>query len=215
MVVFDLDGTLYDNRPRSLQILFEYGEEVRDEYPDVAEALTKLDTDRIRYLLSDTLRDCGLSQVDVVRDITHYWRERFFTDEYCSYDVPTEGAADYVRACYDAGGNIVYLTGRDVPGMLIGTVSSLRDDGFPLGIAGVELVLKPDATLPDEAFKRSALPTLERLGRIVGFFDNEPANCNTARTLFPEAEVALIDSQKVPGAPDLVADIELVSDFRV
>ena len=215
LVVFDLDGTLYDNRPRTLQILMEYADEVREEFPDVAECLTSLSGDGVRYLLSDTLRGVGVTDVHVVRDISSYWHERFFSDDYLHCDVPSEGAADYVNACHEAGAIVVYLTGRDVPGMLLGTVASLRDHGFPLGKAGVELVLKPDAGLADEAFKRMAVPTLGRVGEVVGFFDNEPANCNTALGCFPDADVALLETQRVEGAPDPDDGIHHLMDFRI
>ena len=130
-------------------------------------------------------------------------------------DVPLDGAPEYVRACHEAGGIVVYLTGRDVAGMLLGTISSLRESAFPLAIAGVELVLKPDASLPDEAFKRGVLPTLDRLGDVVAFFDNEPANCNLARAMFPDAHVVALETQKVPYAPQLSAGVEVVADFRL
>lgn len=215
VVVFDLDATVYDNRPRTLEILMEYREEVLDAHPEVAHALATLTAEKVEYLLSDTLRGCGVTNAPMIAEITRYWHDRFFTDEYVKHDAPMEGAAEYVRACHEAGGVIVYLTGRDIPGMFLGTVASLRDCGFPIGIAGTELVLKPDANLPDEAFKRGALPTLDRLGDLVAFFDNEPANCNLAKAMFPECLVVLLETQKVPYAPDPAEDVEIVSDFRI
>lgn len=215
LIVLDLDATLYDNRPRTLQILLEYAEAVRDESPDVASALGTLDASRVQYLLSDTLRGCALTQSEVIKDVTGFWRDRFFTDDYVRFDTPMDGAPEFVRACHEAGAIIVYLTGRDIPGMLLGTVESLRDSGFPVGVAGVECVLKPDATLPDEAFKRTALPTLARVGDVVAFFDNEPANCNVARQLFGDAHIVLVDTQRVPGAPDLTDGVETITDFRI
>ena len=215
VVVFDLDATLYDNRTRTLTILMEYADEVADQVPDVAEALRSLTVERVYYLLSDTLRGCGLTQSDVVKDITSYWHERFFSDDYCSHDVPIDSAPEFVRACHETGATLVYLTGRDIPGMLLGTVASLREHGFPIGVAGVELVLKPDATMSDEAFKRNALPTLRRVGEVIAFFDNEPANCNLARNIFPEATVFLLETQSVPGAPDPDDGIQKITDFRI
>jgi hypothetical protein len=99
--------------------------------------------------------------------------------------------------------------------MFLGTVASLRDCGFPIGIAGVELVLKPDAHLADEAFKRGAIPSLARLGTMVAFFDNEPANCNVAQALCPDATVVLLDTQKVPHAPTPAPGVEVVRDFTL
>jgi hypothetical protein len=215
VVVFDLDATLYDNRPRTLRILEEYAAEVRAEFPDVAASLATLEASHIHYLLSDTLRGCGLTHPELVKDVTAYWRDRFFTDEYCRYDVPLDGARDYVHACHAAGAVVVYMTGRDVPGMFLGTVASLRDSGFPIGIAGTECVLKPDATLPDEAFKRTALPSLLRIGDVLAFFDNEPANCNVALQVFPHALSVVLDTQRVPGAPPPDAGVETISDFRL
>lgn len=215
LVVFDLDATLYDNRPRTLEILMEYRDEILDSWPDVAEALATLTADQIDYLLSDTLRGCGVTRAEVVADATRFWRDRFFTDAYLVHDAPIEGAVEYVQACHQAGAIIVYLTGRDLPGMFLGTVSSLRDSGFPIGVAGVELVLKPDASLPDEAFKRGALPSLERIGEVYAFFDNEPANTNLAKAMYPDATVVLLETQRVPFAPELAEDIGVVADFRI
>jgi hypothetical protein len=215
VVVFDLDATLFDNRPRTLQILMEYADEVQAEFPDVASAIATLDAGHVKYLLSDTLRGCALTHPDLVRDVTSYWRDRFYSDEYCRYDVPLEGAPEFVRACHEAGAIIVYMTGRDIPGMLLGTVSSLRDTGFPIAVAGVECVLKPDATMPDEAFKRTELPSLLKLGDVIAFFDNEPANCNVAMQIFPDSTGVLLDTQRVPGAPDTDAGIETIRDFRL
>ncbi len=214
-VVFDLDATLFDNRPRTLEILMELREEVVEGDPDLADALLSLEVDRIHYLLTDTLKECGVYRADLVKHISAYWHERFFTDEYVACDVALEGAPEYVRACYEAGAVIVYLTGRDIPGMLAGTVAKLRDDGFPIAVAGTELVLKPDPNMSDEAFKRTALPTLERVGEVIAFFDNEPANCNLAKAMFPDATVVLLETQKVPGAPEPDDDIEILADFRI
>lgn len=215
LVVFGLDGTLYDNRPRTLHILMEYADEVRDESPDVADALGTLNSERVQYLISDTLRECSLHHAELVRDVTTFWRERFFADEYCGYDVPTAGAPEYVRAIHQAGAGIVYFSGRDVPGMLLGTVASLRDHEFPIAEPGVELVLKPDATLGDEAFKRGSIGDLGRSGEIVGFFDNDPLTCNLAREAYPDAHVVLVETTRIPGSPETQAGIEPASDLRI
>jgi phosphoglycolate phosphatase-like HAD superfamily hydrolase len=215
VIVFDLDATLFDNRPRTLEILMEYREDIANEDPELAEALLSLDVHRIHYLLTDTLKECGVYRADLVKRISAFWHERFFTDEYVGCDVAMAGAAEYVRACYEAGAVVVYLTGRDIPGMLVGTAAKLRDDGFPIGVAGTELVLKPDPNMSDEAFKRTALPTLDRVGDMLAFFDNEPANCNLAKAMFPESLVVLLETQKVPGAPEPDPDVEILADFRL
>ena len=215
VVVFDLDATLFDNRQRTLEILMEYREEIAADDPDLADALLRLDVPEIDYLLTDTLKACGIYRADLVKAISVFWHDRFFTDEYIACDVAMAGAPEYVRACYEAGAVLVYLTGRDIPGMLAGTVAKLRDDGFPIAVAGTELILKPDPNMSDEAFKRTALPTIDRVGEVVAFFDNEPANCNLAKAMFPEAIVVELETQKVPGAPERADDVEVLADFRL
>ncbi len=214
VVVFDVDGTLYDNRSRTREILGEYAEQVRADFPEIAEALAPLERDGVAYMLADTLHGCGITRVDAIQDITRFWRERFFSEAYLAHDETVPGAVSYVRACHQAGATIVYFTGRDVSRLLGPTLDGLRDRGFPVGVAGVELLFNPDATLPDEAFKRVAMTSLERVGRVVALFDNEPANCNVARQRYPEALVGWVQTQHVPGSPDLADGVGAVRDFR-
>ena len=56
IVVFGLDGTLFETRPRTLQILFEFADSVENEAPAVAASLRRLEHGMIRRLLRDTLR---------------------------------------------------------------------------------------------------------------------------------------------------------------
>lgn len=215
VVAFDLDGTLFDARPRTLEILLEYREEVAAADPDLADALLSLGIDDIAYLLTDTLKQCGVYRADRVREVSTYWHDRYFTDEYIQCDLPLDGAPEYVRACHERGATVVYLSGRDIPGMLAGTVTKLRDEAFPVAVAGAQVILKPDPNMHEEAFKRGAIASLSRLGEVVAFFDNEPANCNLAKVRFPGQQVVLVDTHRVPGAPALDEGIDSVADFRL
>jgi hypothetical protein len=214
VVVFDLDGTLFDNRPRSCAILKELAESWRSPYPDVAERLARARAEETAYLLTETLERLGVTDVERVAEAQAFWRDRFFADDHLRYDVPLAGSVDFARACYDAGAILVYLTGRDLPLMGIGSFRSLRDHGFPIGVPGTELVLKPDAAMADEAFKRLEAPKLARIGAIVASFDNEPANCNTILEQNPGCESVLVDTQHLPGAPPLDKGVHVVADFR-
>lgn len=214
VVVFDVDGTLYDNRARTQRILLEYADEIRGAFPELADALTGLDRDGVSYMLADTLHGCGVTRNDAVQDVTRFWRERFFSDAYLAHDETVHGAVGYARACHQAGATIVYFTGRDVSRLLGPTLDGLRDRGFPVGVAGVEVLFNPDATLPDEAFKRVAMPSLDRIGRVVALFDNEPANCNVAHQRYPEALVGWVQTQHVPGSPELADGVGAIRDFR-
>jgi beta-phosphoglucomutase-like phosphatase (HAD superfamily) len=213
VVVFDLDGTLFDNRPRSCAILHDLAERWKETAPQAAERLLRLRPEIMDYLLADTLAHLGIEDTTLVAEASAYWRERFFGDDDLRHDVGLAGASSFAKACYDAGATLVYLTGRDLPMMGIGTFKSLRDRGFPIGLAGTELVLKPDPAMPDEAFKRFAAPTLKRLGDVVASFDNEPANCNIFLAAYPQCESVLLDTQHMPGAPALAAGVSVIADF--
>lgn len=215
VVVFDLDGTLMDNRPRTAAILQELAHELRTEAHSSAEVLAAARAEELAYLLGDSLRKLGVEHPELVERAESFWRERFFTDHYLKHDVAVAGSVDFARACYDAGAVIVYFTGRDLPFMGIGSFQSLRDLGFPIGVVGTELVCKPDAKIPDEAFKRSEGPKLLRVGRVVAAFDNEPGNCNAFLEMHPECDSVFVDTQHLPGAPKLHDRVHIVGDFRM
>jgi beta-phosphoglucomutase-like phosphatase (HAD superfamily) len=215
VVVFDLDGTLMDNRPRTLAILRELAEQLRDRDDDVARRLEHAGPSDLAYLLTDSLERLGIRSTDRVAEIEAFWRDRFFADPHLRHDVALAGAREFAHTCYSAGAVLVYLTGRDLPLMGAGTFQSLRDLGFPIGVAGTELVLKPDAAMPDEAFKRLTAPELARVGHVVAAFDNEPANCNVLLAHYPDAHVVFVDTEHMPGAPALEAGVHVVRDFRI
>jgi hypothetical protein len=215
VVVFDLDGTLMDNRPRTAVILQEFAAELRREAHTDAEVLAAARAESLAYLLSESLQRLGVDHPEMIERATHFWRGRFFSDEYLKHDIAVPGAVDLARACYEAGATLVYFTGRDLPFMGLGSFQSLRDLGFPIGVIGTELVCKPDAKVPDEAFKREEAPKLARLGPVVGAFDNEPGNCNAFVELCPEADVVFVDTQHLPGPPPLAEPVHVVADLAL
>ncbi|MFO0694230.1 MAG: HAD family hydrolase [Polyangiales bacterium] len=214
VVAFGLDGTLLDTRTRTLHILRELAEEIRGEAADVAEALESLVPAEVHSLLGETLRGVGIVQAPLVRRITQFWRSRFYEEAYLPLDVACPGGVDYVRRLHAAGALVVYVSGRDVPGMLAGTVESLRDHGFPIVELGVSLVMKPDATLGDDAFFRSTVPALERLGDLVALFDCDPVVCELTRAVHPNAAVGLVDHWP-PNPYEGLEGVDRIHDFRM
>ncbi len=223
VVVFDLDGTLMDNRPRTLVILREFAAELRslgvELSPELAHAyadkLASASLDSLAYLVADSLRHLGVEHPELIHRAELFWKQRFFSDSYLAHDVALEGAVEFARACYEAGASLVYFTGRDLPLMGLGSFQSIRDLGFPIGVTGTQLVCKPDASIPDEHFKRFEGPKLFRVGRVVASFDNEPGNCNAFVEMHPESDVVFIDTQHFPGAPPLHERVHVVGDFRM
>lgn len=213
VVVFDLDGTLLDNRPRTVAILREVASVWETSRPESSRILASVEVESIVYGLADSLAPVGVTDEAMVAEAQTHWRERFFTDEMLRHDVPVEGAAAFVRAVYDAGAIIVYLTGRDLPNMSLGSWQSLRDHGFPIGVIGTELVCKPAFEVSDEIFKRSQAPLLDRLGEVIASFDNEPGNCNLFLRAHPSAASVLLDTQHSNHAPPVESGVVVIRDF--
>jgi hypothetical protein len=213
VVVFDLDGTLMDNRPRTCAILRELGALWQATEPEIAGRLLAASPDKVPYHFRDTLALLGVTREDLATQAFEYWKTHFFADPHIQHDIEVTGAARFARDCYEAGASIVYLTGRDLPQMGLGTFGSLRDLGFPIGVCGTELVLKPEARMLDFEFKRFEAPKLARVGRVVAAFDNEPENCNVFLSQFPDAESVLVDTQHAAGAPPLAPGVKVIPDF--
>ena len=214
VVIFDLDGTLSDNRPRTIRIVHALAASLPPECDRDAAIIRALGPGDLRYRLDDTLRPLGVSE-DVITLAKERWFRRFFTDTACADDVPVRGAAPFVQRCFHRGATVVYLTGRDIPGMLVGTVRTLRDDGFPIGQPRVELVLKPTFEEDDTGFKRRMLDPMSELGTIVATFENEPGNCNLFRHRWPTSHSVLIETLFAPGAPPLEPGCLRVPDFSL
>lgn len=211
VVVFDLDGTLFDNGPRTWQILVDFAE--HEGNATLRRTLDAAPRTRLPYLLKETLEKLGISDGGIVARAQQFWMDRFFTDDQQSHDIPISGALALVRALYEKGAIIVYLSGRDVPNMLVGVCLSLRAHGFPVGLARTVTVLKPSFHDDDLTFKKSALAFIEGLGEVVATYDNEPANCNAFCERWPAALHVFVDTQHAPNPPPLHPDVVVVDDL--
>ncbi len=214
VVVFDLDGTLLDNRPRVVAILHELGDHWRATHPEAAERCRKATVKDIGYGVIDNLRRLGIEEAWLHEEGLTFWKQRFFADHYQAHDVPIPGAVRFAVACHEQGAFLVYLTGRDLPGMALGTFKSLRDLGFPIGAMGTKLVTKPAFEIPDTEFKRSVARDLARFGEVVAVFDNEPANCNLLLEAHPECDSVFVDTQHAPDPPNLDRRVFVIDTFE-
>ena len=215
MVIFDVDGTLLDNRTRIQTILVEYADaELKKARPDEAKKIREIQLDNIEYRVVDTLKGIGIDDSGIANNAMVYWGERFFTDEYLGYDVPTAGAVDFVRTLYSSGAKIVYLTGRDTERQLLGTVRALREHGFPIGIQGTELIMKPTPQTQNAMFKQRVTNYLRHYGKVVATFDNEPGNINVYRRAFGKALCVLFQAKHLADAPPLLPNITELKSFE-
>jgi hypothetical protein len=213
VVVFDLDGTLFDNGPRTWRILQEVLQQRGDEA-----ALAKLQAlapTRLPYLLRDTLERAGIYSDELLHEARAHWEKRFFTDDVQLLDQPLAGAHHLVDELWAAGATIVYLSGRDVPNMLVGVAQSLRQHKFPVGCVRTSIILKPAFHIEDVAFKRDALPFIDTMGEVVAAFDNEPANCNLFAHHWPRASSFFLRTSHAPNPPPLAPSVFHIDDFVV
>lgn len=215
VVVFDLDGTLMDNRPRTVTILRELGQTWHAKAVESAAALLDVTPPKLAYLVRDSLGRLGVEDEELLADGEMFWRDRFFTDDYQQHDIALAGSVAYAQALYAAGVNIVYFTGRDLPKMALGSFKSLRDLGFPIGVVGTELVVKPYFEMPDEEYKRTEGPNLSRIGEVIAVFDNEPVNCNVLLEHHPGCTSVFVDTQHFPNPPPLDPRVKIIADFRM
>jgi hypothetical protein len=191
LCVFDLDSTLLDNRPRQALILREFGA-ARGE-----PLLAKVGPEHFDgWDLEVAMRNAGLPAArahELRNPARAFWKERFFTSEYCRHDLPIRGAVEFVREVQSLA-VVVYLTGRHHE-MEDGTVDSLRAAGFPLPAApDTYLFLKPYQELHDDVWKEQACTQVLALGTVLAAFDNEPAHINRYRQVFRDALCVHLDT---------------------
>ncbi|HZS42347.1 MAG TPA: HAD family hydrolase [Polyangia bacterium] len=205
VVVFDLDSTLLDNRPRQAVILGEFG-----RARGVAELAAVRPEHWDGWDIRRAMANAGLAAADVERlaeDAKAWWRDRFFTSEYCALDEAIAGAREFVTAVRGAGAQVAYCTGRH-EAMRAGSEACFRRLGFPLpGAASppVHLLMKPTFEITDDAWKESAYERLRALGEVVAVFDNEPTHVNGYRAAFPGALVVHLATDD-SGRPVPLAD---------
>ncbi len=215
LAIFDLDGTLFDNRTRTMFILREISEKFDSALPQLSRAFSSFrDLSVVDYSLDVTLKRLKVTASAEIKFVKQEWARRFFSDEYQKYDMPLAGAKAYVEKIHAAGATVIYLTGRDVGRMLVGTTEVLRLYGFPVGVAGTMTIVKKESEQDDELFKREVSEYIDRLGEVVAVFENEPANSNILRARFPGAVSFFVETQHRPGAPRLDAGIIRIKDFR-
>lgn len=215
LAIFDLDGTLFDNRTRTIFILREISEKFTAKAPALYAAFEQfLNLSIVDYSLDVTLKKMRVNHPAETAFIKQEWAKRFFSDEYQKYDMPISGAKAYVDQIHEAGATVIYLTGRDVVRMLVGTTEVLRLYGFPVGVAGTMTIVKKEFEQDDEIFKNDVSDYIDRLGEVVAIFENEPANSNILHARFPEAASFFVMTQHRPDAPPLDAGIRRLRNFR-
>ncbi|HLV60347.1 MAG TPA: HAD family hydrolase [Fredinandcohnia sp.] len=212
IAVFDLDSTLFDNRPRQVRILREYGRE--RGIPELA--ASRLEHWTSAWLVEEAMVAAGLPRErarELHEDFRAFWEPRFFHSDYCGEDAPIPGAVAFVEKLHARGVRIIYCTGRH-EGMRPGTVRALRAHAFPApGEARAALWMKAGPHVADDAFKRGVCVELAAEGLVFALFDNEPTHVNGYREAFPQAHVVHVATDHSGRPVQVHPSIPAVPDF--
>jgi len=200
VLLLDLDSTLYEVGPRSYQILKEWMDSVESRpYGPIRDRLSSMTKADIGYSIADTFSNLGLAvheaeTENALKAVKKFWGKRFFTNEYLAHDEAYAGAATFVQEAHALGAEIIYLTGRDEPGMGKGTRNRLLQDGFPFERERTHLLLKRSFELDDLEHKAAAADYVKRHGNLVASFENEPPNLVALSEIFPAAMHVFVDT---------------------
>lgn len=206
LAVFDLDSTLFDVSPRVERIVLDFANEpeFQKRFPQHIDVLKNIRTHRKDWGFKNALERAGLDgkHPELQEALHNYWHKRFFSNEYLQYDLPYDGAVEYVNTVANLGAEVVYLTGRDVARMGPGSALKLKQTGFPLDDKQTRLVLKPNKAMDDAEFKTDwfvNLPPKQYEG--LWFFENEPVNIHHLRQRLPNLDVVFFESTHAGKAP--------------
>ena len=213
-IILDLDGTLFDNVPRTKRILLDQAQELFGADAEITHRIGAMAEKAFEYNPIDTLRKHGVEDEDTLTRLREAWGAHFFDSHYLGHDAPLDGAVEAARSWWSAGAEITYLTGRHVPEMYLGTARSLHEAGFPVGTIRAQLLMKPAFDLNDVAFKVETIPQIRRKGPVVLLVDNDPRVLNPLSAEVPDAIAVMVKTLHPKDAPELRKDIPVVEDFH-
>lgn len=186
VVIFDLDSTVLDNRPRQVAILRAWA---------AREGLTALEGLAPEHFqdwsLERTLRRAGIGPAgrkELVKRASAAWRAEFWDPAALIHDVAIPGAARFARALHARGATLAYVGRRTAQAE--GTRATLRRFGFPLGERASLLLADVEGRDEKNAAWRATLEQAAGLGEVVAAFENEGPKVDALRERFPQAIVA-------------------------
>lgn len=213
LLVFDLDSTVFDNRPRQSRIVREYGKK-----QGIA-ALEGCDTHHwvSGWDLKAAMIACGMAEPAAEQaypDAKKFWGARFFTSEYCVDDIAVPGAPEFLAASVKTGAQVVYVTGRHEE-MRDGSVKCMAKCGMPVPGGSVTLVMKPTLRESDDVYKVRAHEQLAKMGTVIAAFDNEPTHANDYANKFADATIIHLATDHSGRPVQLVERIISVPDLML
>lgn len=215
IVIFDIDDTIIDCRHRKLKVFQDFikQENISQNYSQQSEALAEASIEDIHYRVHDCMNHLNIDDQKFIEELFEFWLARYFTHDYLIQDKSFHGAEDFVKRCHSAGAHVVYLTGRDEPGMASGTHHMLETLNFPWKVGGTSLILKPEAKLSDFDYKAEALKKIKSMGTVVASLENELKNLNQMAVEFPGALMFWRKTLFLPNPPEPHTAVEELLSF--
>ena len=198
VVVFNIDGTILDNRTRSIAIIKDFASTYKDS--EISDSIVTISPEEIDYYVVETFNKCGIRNLFFLEAALRYWAENFFSNNYLLMDRPVQGSSEFVRRLYNKGAFIVYVSGRCKEKMLEGTIASLKKCGFPIGEDRTMLAMLPDNDTI-VVFKKRTYENISRLGKVVAAFENEPQEVNEMKRIWGDAFVFLVKQPHFTAEP--------------
>ncbi len=217
LLVFDLDSTLFDVHPRVQRVIEDFANHpsMRTKFPEAVQMMVKAKTERRDWGLKAAVLRAGLGSAseEFHQELKSFWLEKFFSNSYLQYDVPYDGAVQYVQALWKTGAHIAYLTGRDIHRMGQGSVEVLKKWQLPIEVPRTELILKPEKGMDDAHFKTDWFSNIEpNKFQKIWFFENEPVNIHALRAKLPQIEVIFFDSTH-SGKAEAPIDLPMIEHY--
>lgn len=215
LIIFDIDDTIIDCRHRKFRVIRDFIAQplIREAFPLECLLTERLVWENVQYRVMDTLAIEGVQNQDFGEQLFQFWRQNYFTYPYLIEDEPFPGALEFVQLCHKLGAVIVYLTGRDLPGMGPATFDTIRKLGFPATGDRVHFILKQDPTIEDLEFKVLALEKIAGLGTVIAALENELPNLHAMANRFPEAAMYWRKTLYMPDPPDPMDQVEILLRF--
>ncbi|NRA64979.1 MAG: hypothetical protein HRU19_10895 [Pseudobacteriovorax sp.] len=200
LVILDIDDTLIDCRYRKQIVLKDFANHLPKDHR-YYQKLISVNIASIHYLISDTLKAIEIEDKDFEQDIYQFWLSHYFSYDYLIQDQAFPGAVNFVNQLLEADIKVVYLTARHESEMGAGTREYFRSSAFPFDRPETTLILKPDRSIPDAAFKASALKEISSMGDVVASFENELKHLNEMAEYFPSGLMYWRDTLHSPNQP--------------
>ncbi len=215
LLLLDIDDTLIDCRHRKRQVFLDFVAQgkVLKQFPVACDTLSRITQQEIEYRVADNLKKVGIDEPSFAEQLLQFWLDHYFTYPYLIQDIAFPGAVSFVNKCYQRGLGLVYLTGRDLPGMGPGTFAAMKKLGFPCEQPHIHFLLKPDPKIPDLGFKISALEDVAALGPVVAAFENELSNLNAMALRYPTAAMYWRNTLYAPSPPPPHPHVEVLAHF--